>query len=128
MGDDYYERCFGDAGMTTQIEIFPEDLCAGFHKNNAASRAAFDALLPHLTSLQERVLEHAKRLADKNDRLTVKVVRYDLNMQHQTASARLTELKRMELIAPTKKRHDGCGVLEITELGRRTLTEWQRKS
>jgi hypothetical protein len=49
-------------------------------------------------------------------------------MEHQTASARLCELKKMELLAPTLTRVNGCRVLEITELGRRTLKQWQQKN
>jgi predicted transcriptional regulator len=114
--------------MSTQIELLPEDVCADHHGNNKESREAFDNLLPRLSLLQERVLEYAIVRAEKGDRVTVKSVRYDLNLQHQTASARLTELKKMELIAPTEKRHENCRVLEVTDLGRRTLQAWQRRT
>lgn len=110
--------------MTTQIEIFPEDVCAPFHGDNAESRKAFDELLPKLGTLQEKVLELAKSTVDG---ITVKYVRSHLSMEHQTASARLTELKKMELVEPTEMRREGCCVLRITELGRRTLMAWQKR-
>jgi hypothetical protein len=115
--------------MTLQTDLFPVDTCEGFHKGNPESRAAFDALLPHLGRLQERVLDYARICADQGwPLLTVKAVRRGLMMEHQTAGARLSELKRMELIVPTEQRHEGCRVVEITELGRRTLKEWQKQN
>lgn len=113
------------SAMTRQIEIFPEDVCASFHHDNAESRKAFDELLPKLGVLQEKVLQYADGVSDG---ITVKSVRHHLNMEHQTASARLTELKQMELISQTEKRRDGCRVLQITELGRRTLQAWQKRN
>lgn len=118
----------GRLNVSTQIELLPEDVCAGFHGDNPESRAAFDALLPDLGHLQERVLNFMDQEFEKGTRVTVKTVRWVLNMEHQTASARLTELKKMELVEPTKARHEGCAVLRITELGRRTLQAWQRKN
>jgi DNA-binding MarR family transcriptional regulator len=112
--------------MISQISIFPEDPTANYHGDNPESRKAFDDLLPRLSHLQEMVLDYAKDVSDLSRGLTVKSVRRDLNLQHQTASARITELKGMELLVPTSRRHEGCRVLEITDLGRRTLAAWQK--
>lgn len=112
--------------MPAQICIFPEDVCAKNHHDNPNSRTAFDVILPDLSKLQELVLSYCLVAREHNGTVTVKTVRADLNMQHQTASARLTELKMMELIATTERRHDGCGVVEITDLGKRALLAWQK--
>lgn len=114
--------------MTLQMDLIIPDVCEGHHGGNPESRAAFDALLPHLGKLQQKVLQNAQEAHDAGSLgITVKSVRHDLQMEHQTASARLCELKKAELLAPTDTRIDGCRVLQITELGRRVLKEWQRK-
>ena len=115
--------------MTLQTDLFAEDITANYHHDNPESRAAFDALLPHLGKLQQKVLQNAQEAHDAGSAgITVKSVRHDLQMEHQTASARITELKKVELLAPTETRIDGCRVLKITELGRRVLKQWQSQN
>jgi DNA-binding transcriptional ArsR family regulator len=110
--------------MTTQTALFPEDVCQANHGDNPESRAAFDTLLPHLSRLQEAVLGY---IADRRLGATVKQVRRDLKMEHQTASARLSELRAAGLTEDTGRRLEGCQVHQASELGRRTLSAWKLK-
>ncbi len=109
----------------TQPTLFPEDPCQGNHHHNPESHAAFEALIPYLNRLQQMVLEY---IAGRDVGATVKTVRRDLGLQHQTASARLSELRAAGLTEDTGKRHEGCQVHRISDLGRRTLAEWRRNS
>ena len=114
--------------MTKQVDMLTLDLCANFHGGNAESRMAFEKITPAIGNLQEKVLRFIQDCFDQRDAgVTVKEVRVALAMEHQTASARMTELKRMELIAPTGQRREGCMAFAVTDLGKRTLTVWRRK-
>lgn len=108
--------------MSTQTSLFPEDITAGNHHDNPASREAFDRLVPRLPNLQHQVLRYA---AGKPRGFTVKGVIRDLHMLHQTASGRISELKAGELIVATSGRRNGCFIHLITDLGRRTLAQWE---
>ncbi len=108
--------------MSTQTSLFPEDICAGNHHDNPASRDAFDKLVPRLPNLQHQVLKYA---AGKPRGFTVKGVVRDLHIVHQTASGRISELKAGELVAATTARRNGCFIHLITDLGKRTLAQWE---
>lgn len=102
----------------TQTSLFPEDPTRANHGANPESDAAFERILPHITELQTKILRYA---STRTGGLTVKSVIRDLELSHQTASARLTELRQGELLSPTGERRDGCAILNITAIGRRTL-------
>ena len=107
-----------------QTTLFPEDICAKRHKDNPESRDAFETILPHLGRLQHAVLEYAAVRSP----ITVKMVVRDLEMLHQTAGARMAELKQQGLLEKTGQRRDACALLQITDLGKRTLLNWSQKS
>jgi predicted transcriptional regulator len=78
----------------------PEDICAARHGGNAESLAAHASLLPRLAQMQTDILAEIKRRGTA----TCDEVEGALGLAHQTASARIAELKRDSLIVPTGER------------------------
>jgi DNA-binding MarR family transcriptional regulator len=109
----------------TQTAFWPEDPTAAFHKSNPESAAAFERIVTHLSRLQGAVLTHVYGRAGGS---TVKEVRRDLHMEHQTASARLTELSGQGFIVRRGDRRDHCAVWKITTEGAFALLEWGKST
>lgn len=109
----------------TQPSLFVDDVCTRNHHNNPESRAAFEAIEPHLGRLQILVLSF---IATRDAGATVKNVRECLKMEHQTASARLTELSQAGHIDRTGVRRDRCAVWKITPQGAKALKAEAAKS
>lgn len=110
----------------TQTTLWADDPTANFHHANPQSAAAFaECILPNLSRLQGMVLTYVSGRANG---ATVKEVRRDLNLEHQTASARLTELLQAELLERTGSRRDRCAVVKITAEGLTRLKTWSASS
>lgn len=85
------------------------DITARNHKGSATSRDANKRIAPSKAKIRNAIVEYARTV----DSLTVKDVRKALNLEHQTASARLTELKRDKVLVLTDETREGCGVLKL---------------
>lgn len=109
----------------TQASFWPEDPTRAHHGGNPESALAFEAIAPVLPRLQGMVLAW---LCLRDDGGTVKEVRAHLHLEHQTASARLTELSKGGLIRRTGQRREGCGVWTITTEGSKRAAEWGANS
>lgn len=86
-----------------------DDITARFHKGSETSRLANLKTAPRKETDRMSIMEYARTVAG----LTVKDVRRVLGLEHQTASARLTDLKAAGLLIETKERREGCKVLKI---------------
>ena len=100
--------------MEQQLGIF-DDITRRRHKGNAESEAAHQRLAPELSNIRAAVLAYAVQ----NRVVSLRSVMQDLHLSHPTASARLTELKKLEYLEPTEMRDRGCRVLRVTEAGRK---------
>lgn len=109
----------------TQTTLWPEDPTAAHHHANPESAAAFETIAPHLSRLQGAVLQYT---CGRAKGATVKEVIRDLELTHQTASARLTELSHAELIERIGERRARCAVWKITSEGLSRLKTWSDKS
>ena len=105
--------------MQQQLGIFDtrDDVTARRHKGNTESRAAHQRLAPELPNIRATVLAYAVR----NKVISLKSVMDDLHLSHPTASARLTELKKLDYLEVTDLRDRGCRVLRVTEAGRKAV-------
>lgn len=90
----------------------PFDVCARNHGGNEMSRAA--NLRTNKEGDRAKILAFMARRPGK--RTYVKEVIRELGLQHQTASARLTDLKAEGSIEVVKgERKEGCGVVRLVE-------------
>lgn len=86
----------------THPDLF--DICARNHRGNECSKQANRVTSKSLDRL--RILHHLRTVTDA----TCDEVELALEMNHQTCSARFSELKREGIIVPTVKRatRTGC--------------------
>jgi len=101
--------------MNNQLSI-PFDVCARYHGGNAESVEANKRV-----DKQQCITRILAFMASKADRSTyVKEIIRELNMKHQTASARLTELKADGVVIPLVKdgqrvKREHCGVVVLAQ-------------
>jgi len=89
-----------------QRELFG-DICAKKHKGNYHSKAANTLIAPKKESIRERIFT---LISQHPGLLTCEDIESILGLKHQTASARISELKRDNRITITgeKKITSGC--------------------
>lgn len=87
----------------------PFDICANNHKGNENSQLA--NLATDKEKDIERILKFMRSRPDK--KTYVKEIIRELGLKHQTASARLSDLKTMGKICAAKERREGCGVVQL---------------
>lgn len=97
--------------LRDEVADIPFDVCASNHGGNAESRAA---------NLRTNKATDCTRILDfmatrPGGETYVKEIIAALGMKHQTASARLTDLKAAKKIEPTGKREEGCGVVRLVK-------------
>lgn len=89
----------------------PFDVCANNHGGNQMSREA--------NLRTDKQADINKILAFMRSRpghkTYVKEVIRELGLKHQTASARLSDLKAAKIIEATNERAENCGVVRIAE-------------
>ncbi len=97
-----------------QANLFNDyiDITSNYHNSNPASNAANVKVAPNKRAMKHHILALAKQHGGKT---WVKQVIAELGFKHQTASARLTELKAAGMLVPTNERVEGCTVLEIVK-------------
>lgn len=86
----------------------PFDVCANYHKGNENSKQA--NLRTNKAKDTEKILNFVRR---NGGRTYVKEIIRELGLKHQTASARLSDLKANGTLRDTGLRAEGCGVVEI---------------
>ena len=92
------------------LERIPHDVCANNHGGNAESIAA--NLRTNKAADREAILQFMSERPGRES--YVKEIIRELGLKHQTASARLSDLKAEGAIEPVKgKRLEGCGVVRI---------------
>lgn len=90
----------------------PFDVCANNHGGNEESRAANRRTNKEVD--RARILDFMATRPGKEAH--VKELIRELDLKHQTASARLSDLKAAGVIVPVKnKRREGCGVVRLAE-------------
>lgn len=87
----------------------PFDICANNHKGNEHSQLA--NLVTDKEKDIERILKFMRSRPDK--KTYVKELIRELGMLHQTASARLSDLKKMGMARNTNEKVQNCGVVEL---------------
>lgn len=96
------------------------DVCRNKHGGRDSSEEANAKVHSKKESLRQKILSYADFMGGRG--ITVKEVCRDLNLKHQTASARLAELKAdLELVAKGVERRDGCGVFVRPKSGQLSL-------
>lgn len=96
--------------MNIQTPLF--DICSHNHKGNAASITANELVEPSKQAMKEKIIDLAKSHGRKT---WVKQVIAELGYKHQTASARLSELKKAGIFVETNERRERCTVLALAE-------------
>ena len=88
--------------MSTQPTLFSDaaDVCKSRHHGNPESEAAHASIVPSKAHMRQRVIECIERLGSA----TCDQVEVSTGLSHQTASARVSELRRDGIIAPTGER------------------------
>lgn len=87
----------------------PFDICANYHKGNENSQLA------NLATDKEKDIERILKFmrSRPGQKTYVKELIRELGMLHQTASARLSDLKKMGKARNTNEKVQGCGVVEL---------------
>jgi predicted HTH transcriptional regulator len=93
------------------------DITSKYHKGNPESRAANLDVLPHKPNLREKVFTEIIRA--KREGITCEEVEKALDMKHQTASARISELKRSGHIRIIGKRSTESGSMASVYVARK---------
>ncbi len=86
------------------------DITANYHGGNAESQAANVKAAPHKHVDRQRILEFMRR--NGNETYVKEIIR-ELDMKHQTASARLSDLKADAQVVVTGEKREGCGVVRL---------------
>jgi DNA-binding Lrp family transcriptional regulator len=83
------------------------DICKNYHHNNPQSVLAFESVQPKISSLKRIILN----AFDGGKELICREVEEITGLPHQTASARICELKRDGLLKKTDKVRNRSAVL-----------------
>lgn len=86
------------------------DITNNFHQNNSNSRAANIATAPNKQRDKQTII---KFIAQNGGKSYVKEIIRATGLLHQTASARLTELKAADVLVETGERAEKCGVVKL---------------
>lgn len=89
----------------------PFDVCANNHGGNEMSVEA--NLRTNKEADIQKILVFMR--SQPGQKTYVKEVIRNLGLKHQTASARLSDLKAAKIIEPTNERAEGCGVVRLVE-------------
>jgi hypothetical protein len=96
---------------STGLPLFDEtaDICRRKHHRNRESEAANESTAPSKEALRARVLEYLELRGPFG--ATCEQIAEELDLRYTTCSARLSELKKLNLAAPTQRRRatsSGC--------------------
>ena len=97
--------------MTSQPSLFPDqpvktDICENFHGGNKLSELANDQIQPHKDSIKDKIVRFVK---SRFEGATCEEIEIALALRHQTASARLTELKKENRVLMSSVRRTSTG-------------------
>lgn len=85
-----------------QLGLF--DICRNYHRGNAESEAANGRVHGKKEAMQQRILAFIRSMG--LDGATCDQIEIALDMAHQTASARVSELKKLRLIVDSGSRRE----------------------
>lgn len=101
-------------GLTSHPTLFDPvpDITRRRHRARPTSEAANRRVEPHKSELRDRLVSYLRLHPTGR---TCKELSNELPMAYTTASARLSELKRDDLVVVTGERRDGAAVLRAKE-------------
>lgn len=90
---------------SNQISIIFGDICRNYHKGHENSKAANRSIAVHKRAMHEKIIAHITRM----NGATCEEIEIALELSHQTASARCSELKAQGQIFEDGKRPTKSG-------------------
>lgn len=85
------------------------DICAGRHRGNVESRAAFERARGEIREMHRLILNYFA----ENGEMTAKEVAVVFGKPFNQISGRFSELKQKGYLVPTGRRRDGSAVLRL---------------